>query len=87
MANSFDVLKEMGKRNGKIQLAPLGNLIEAKYSKKGTRVVMGVAGNVVTGLLMGQYVGGLILADKEEFDRISKELDAAPVGAAVVEEG
>ena len=76
--NSFDVMKEMCRRNGKIQLAPLPNVEHANYSKKakGTRVTIGVAGNVVTGILLGNYVGGLILCDKDEFNRIKAEMEA-----------
>ena len=76
--NSFDVMKEMSRRNGKIQLAPLSNIEHAAYSKKvkGTRITIGIAGNVVTGILTGDYVGGLILCDKDEFNRIKAEMEA-----------
>lgn len=74
--NNFDVLKTMCERNMKCQLAPLGNLVGAKVVKAGTQVTIGVGGNVVTGLTLGKYVGGLILADKAEFDALKAEMEA-----------
>jgi hypothetical protein len=75
--NNFDVLKVMGERSGKIQLAPLSNIGNMKAVKQGTQLTIGVAGNVISGLMLGEYVGGLILADKVEFEAVKAELEAA----------
>jgi hypothetical protein len=73
--NNFDVLKEMGQRNLKIQLAPLYNVTSLKKTKHGTQVTIGVAGDIVAALgLENKFVGGLILADKEEFNRTKSEM-------------
>lgn len=74
--NNLDVLKRMGELNRDIRLAPLGNLIRAKATKVGTEITIGVAGNVCNGLALGQYVGGLILADKQDFEKTKAEMDA-----------
>lgn len=74
--NNFDVFKRMAEDNNQaMQLAPLGNLIGAKMTKAGTQVTLGVAGNVVTGLTMGTYVGGLILCGKEGFGRTKAKME------------
>lgn len=74
--NNFDVLKRMGSRSGKVQLAPLGNIISAKMVKAGTQVTIGVGGNIIHGIMNGEYVGGLILADKAEFEATKSEMEA-----------
>jgi hypothetical protein len=85
-ANSFDVFKIMcASDNKKLQLSPLGNILGAKKVKAGTQVTIGVSGNVVTGITFGQYVGGLILCDKDEFERIAKMLEEGKSAEEVVE--
>lgn len=75
--NNFDVLKEMGKRNGKIFLAPLGtNFLRAQKVKAGGQVTMAVSEEALMGLFTKRYVGGLILADRGEFERVKAELAA-----------
>lgn len=78
--NNFDVLKEMGRRNGNIMMAPLSNFIRAKQTKFGVEVTIGVGGDsqaVIAGLLQGTFCGGLVLADSTEFDAIKAELKEA----------
>ncbi len=75
--NSFDVMKEMGQRNGKLYLAPLGNIIRLQTVKAGLQVTIGVDASMMAGLAGDGYVGGLILADKAEFEALSKELEEA----------
>lgn len=72
--NNFDVLKKMGERGKNIQMAPLGNITNMQKVKAGTQITIGFAGDVITGITFGRFVGGLILADKEEFDAIKSEL-------------
>ena len=77
--NNFDVLKTMAERNLKISIAPLSNVIRANYyAKRGTEVTIGCAGQIVVELERGAFVGGLILADREQYEQICKELAAAP---------
>ena len=81
--NNFDVLKEMGKRNLNIQMAPLGNIIKMRKLKAGTQVTIGVAGDVITRITFGEVVGGLILADKKQFDDVKGELETSAVQSPV----
>lgn len=76
--NGFDVMKRVGDKNNgdDIQLAALGsNLIRAQYGKRGTQVI-GVAGNVVAGLMGGEFLGGLILVRKSAWREAEDELKA-----------
>ena len=76
--NNFDVLKEMGKRKLDIQLAPLDNISRLRKTKLGTQVTIGVAGDLVGAIGMeGKYVGGLILANKAEFNAVKAEMAKA----------
>jgi len=75
-ANSFDVMKAMCAANGKIQIAPLGNILNMRKTKAGTQLTIGVAGDVITGILLGNYVGGLILCDKAEFQETERAIEA-----------
>lgn len=75
MINSFDVLKEMGNRNMNVQLAPLGNITHMRKVKAGTQITIGFAGDVITPIMLGEMVGGLVLADKTEFNRVKVEME------------
>lgn len=87
--NNFDVLKRMGETCGdKLQLAPLGNIVNLRKVKAGTEVTIGVAGDVVAALGIEQrFVGGLILADKATFDALKVEMQREATEAAGTEGG
>ena len=73
--NNFDVLKEMGVRDMKVGLSPLDNIVNLKKVKQGTQVTIGVAGDLVAALgIERRFVGGLILADKDEFNALKSEM-------------
>lgn len=75
--SNFDVMKRMSELNLDIQLAPLSNIVNLQKVKAGTNVTIGVAGNVVAALgLENKYVGGLILANREDFNRIKAEMQS-----------
>jgi hypothetical protein len=75
--NNWDVLKEMGERNSsKIEMAPLDNIIRVTYyESRGTEVTIGVSGNRCFAFERGDYFGGLLLADRKEFDEVKADLD------------
>lgn len=72
---SFDVMKVMCERNLDIRLSALDNLRGARKIKGGSEVKIGVAGDVVTGIALGKFVGGLILADSSQFKEVKSELE------------
>lgn len=74
--NGFDVMKRVAEKNDgdAIQLAPLNQMLRAQYGKAGTQITMGVPGNVVAGLLKGEFLGGLILVRKEAWRAAEAEL-------------
>lgn len=72
---SFDVFNKMTADDNKaLQLAPLGNVIRAQKVKAGTQVTIGVGGDVIGKIMSGDLVGGLILCDKKEFERVRTEM-------------
>ncbi len=77
--NNFDVLREMGARNLKIQLAPLDNITNLRKTRHGTEITIGAAGDLVVAIgLHNKFAGGLILADREEFNALRSELLKVP---------
>ena len=77
--SSFDVLKVMSERDMDIRLAPLENIAELKKVKAGTEVTIGVEGDLVGAIFNGKFVGGLILADRDQFQRVKQELTGADI--------
>lgn len=78
--NAFDVFSEMVRSDNKaLKMAPLSNILRANYGQRvrGTQVTIGVDGNIIGDILHGKYVGGLILVDKEEFDKVKRVLESA----------
>jgi hypothetical protein len=60
-----------------IQMAPLDQVRNLRKVKAGTDVTIGVAGDVVAAIGLEQkYIGGLLLANKEEYFQIKAELEA-----------
>ena len=74
--SNFDVLKVMSERNLKIKLSPLSNVVSAKANTHGGIIEIGVDSESAMDLLASNSVGGLIIADKEQFDLIKFELEA-----------
>jgi hypothetical protein len=73
---NFDVLKEMCARNMDVRLSTLDNVREARKVKGGSQIKIGIVGDVVTGIALGKFVGGLLIADKEQFNQVKRELEA-----------
>ena len=75
--NAFHVFCRMIDTNDQaLKLAPLGNILGAKKVKAGTKVTIGVEGDIIAGILNGEYVGGLILCDKQRFDQTKRQLES-----------
>ena len=82
---TFDVLKVMCARNMDIRLSTLDNIIELRKVKAGTNITIGFYGDVVGAIANGNFVGGMLLANSEQFQSVKKELEASD--AAMKEEG
>lgn len=71
MRNTFDVFKEMCDKDLDIRSAPLANIVAINENTKGAQVTIGVDKPTARKLIMAEkeypFVGGLILADKEQF--------------------
>lgn len=73
--NTFDVLKAMSAENQDIRMAPLANISNLRKVKGGTLVTIGVEGDVVEAIgIEGRFVGGLILADKDQYRATEERL-------------
>jgi len=72
----FDIMREMSSRNLDIRFSHLNNVTNLQRTKGGdTLVTIGVAGDIVAALgVRGQFVGGLIICDKDEYHRVEAEL-------------
>ena len=76
--NNFDVMKAMGEANRDIRLAPLSNIVHLRKVRAGTQITIGFEGDVVGAILAERFVGGLILADKAQFEETKRELERSP---------
>ena len=87
--NNWDVLKEMGERNSsKIEMASLDNIVRINYyANRGTEVTVGVSGNRTFAFERGEYYGGLLLADKKEFETVKAELEKSSGGQRASQPG
>jgi hypothetical protein len=75
--DNFDVMKAMSAANGRIYLAPIGNILTVKKVKAGTQIAIGIGGDFIGAIARGELVGGLILADKVQFNNTKRELEGA----------
>jgi hypothetical protein len=77
MANGLLVLAKLSDENNKtLKLSPLSNIKSAKKISNGMGLVeIGVDEETIMKILAGELVGGFIIADRSEFNRVEKELD------------
>lgn len=75
--NSFDVLKIMGEREMDIRGFPLwDNLIHAQMGKERGVIQISVNPETIMDILHDKpLIGMLIIADKEQFDNVWREMD------------
>lgn len=72
--NNFDVLKRMAADNLDIRMS--NEILNMQTSTKGTRVTIGIAGNVLSPILQGTMSGCFICFDNEQFAATKKKLEA-----------
>jgi len=73
--NNFDVLKAMSAENKDIRMATMDNFAYMQKTKHGTRVSVGVEGDVIVPITTGELVGCLLLWNKKQFDEMKKKLE------------
>jgi hypothetical protein len=73
--NNFDVLKQMCIQNLDIRLGV--DVLSLKRVKAGTQVLMGVGGDVVGPMFVGELTACLIIYNKKQFDETKASLAAA----------
>ena len=72
----FDICKAMALEGLDIRLAPLDNVTNLRKVKAGTQVTIGIAGDVVAAIgIEHKFVGGLLLADREQYFTTKKRLE------------
>jgi hypothetical protein len=72
----FEVMKRMSDENQDIRLSTVDNITHLQKVKAGTKVTIGVAGDVVGPIALGKLVGGLVLVDKEQFFATKAKMEA-----------
>lgn len=75
-ANFVEVFHELMRLDRDVLLAPMGCVSKIERTKKGGRVTINVAPDMIEGLLALRYAGGLIVADKDEFRAAELKLNA-----------
>ena len=80
MANKrlFEILDQMNiqdTENGTMNIQLCPNFVSADYSKKinGTKVTMGIPGNIVFDLETDKLIPVLLLVNREEYDKLQSE--------------
>lgn len=72
------VRRMIDSNNSACEFAPLGeNLLRVQQVKAGTQITLGIPGARVAALMHGEYVGGLLLIRRAEYDRVLAELLAS----------
>jgi hypothetical protein len=75
--NLFQVVLRMIDTNDKgIELAPLDNITNLRAVRAGTNVTIGVSGDRVGSIYRGDYLGGLLLINRERFNAVLAEMEA-----------
>lgn len=70
----FEVMSEMANdKNGNQLISMTTDMVSANYTKMGTKITMGIGGNVVGSLLNNEKIPVLYLVDKEEFFKRKKD--------------
>jgi hypothetical protein len=74
----FEICKAMADADLGIQIAPLENITDLRKVRAGTKVTIGVPGDVVAAIgIERRYVGGLLLIDREQYAATKKKMEAA----------
>lgn len=77
IVSAFEVFLRMQESDDQaLRLAPLSNITEARKVKAGTKITIGFGGDVVSKIMFGELVGGLILVDKKRFEELKAEMQA-----------
>lgn len=72
---TFDVLKQMAERNMDVRLSTLDNITDLELKKGNSFIRIGMSGDVVQGIAKGKFIGGFLIADREQWNRIKSELE------------
>jgi hypothetical protein len=72
--NNFDVLKRMAAENLDIRLGT--DVLNMKTVKAGTQITMGIGGNVLTPIFVGELNACLILFNKKQFNELKAKMES-----------
>ena len=72
---TFDVLKQMAERNMDVRLSTLDNITNLELKKGNSFIRIGMSGDVVQGIAKGKFIGGFLIADKEQWYQYENELE------------
>jgi len=75
--NNFDVLKRMAAENKDIRLGV--DVLNMKKVKAGTQLTMGIAGDVITPIFLGELNCCLVIFNKKQFDELKAAMESEPL--------
>jgi hypothetical protein len=74
--SAFEVFARMQATDDQaLKLAPLSNVLGVRMVRAGTRVTIGVAGNVIHQILNDEFLGGLLLVDRKRFEEVKSQME------------
>jgi hypothetical protein len=76
----FEICRVMAERGMDIRLSTLDNISNMEIGGRGkknkyTRVTIGIVGDVLNPIYRGQFVGGFLICDKDQYSSVKKELE------------
>jgi len=74
--SNFDVLKRMSKDNLDIRLSPNENIVSVQKVSAGTNLTIGVTGDQVAAITLGDLAVCLLLFNRKQFAATKKALEA-----------
>lgn len=77
---TFDILKAMTDRNMDVRLSTLDNITNLELKKGNTFIRIGMSGDVLNGIAKGKFIGGFLIADKDQWNKIKQELEMQGMG-------
>ncbi len=71
--NNFDVIKRMSEENMDIRIAQ--DVLDMKAGKQGTRVTVGVPGNVIAEIFSGDTRAFLMMYNVKQFNELKSKME------------
>lgn len=84
--SNFDVLKRMSMDNLDIRLSPNENIVNVQKVSAGTNLTIGVTGDQVAAIALGDLAVCLILFNRKQFKETKKQLESVTASISFTQE-